>query len=116
MGNTNTEYNLARIAELEAELAKLRAEEHRSALAAEAERRSARQARARTAAAEIADLIKQAKAAIAAAQHISDESGVGFHWDLEYGMNGWYRPALHEGDDGWEESAEVGWQASSNSC
>lgn len=74
--------------------------------------------------AKIADLLNAAHESIREAQKIADEAGVGFHWDLAYGMGGWYtskkeaaRDAGEEDNPDWEPSGdETGWRASSQSC
>lgn len=53
------------------------------------------------------DLIKEC-------QHIADASGVGFNWDLAYGMGGWYKPKLNEDGEHVESGGQ--WQSSSSSC
>lgn len=71
--------------------------------------------------AELGKIVQEIYALVHKAETISDESGVGFSLDISYGMGGWYNPKRKEGDateddDGWYESSEGGWMASSQSC
>lgn len=67
----------------------------------------------------IAEKINAAQALINEAEEISNESGVGFDWDLAYGMGGWYNPKPKDESE-WTSSdyyeEDYGWQASSQSC
>lgn len=47
-------------------------------------------------------LVKQAEELISQAEHIADEHGESFDWDIAYGMGGWYSSGQ--------------WKASSESC
>jgi hypothetical protein len=40
----------------------------------------------------IAEKLSQAQALIRECEAIADETGVGFSWNLAYGMGGWYNP------------------------
>lgn len=66
----------------------------------------------------IADLLKQAEAALNEAASIADENGVSFGWDgPAYGMGGYYQPKVdnedsEEEEDDWCESS--GWRSSSS--
>jgi hypothetical protein len=44
----------------------------------------------------IAEKIAQAEALIKECEVIADKTGVGFSWDLAYGMGGWYNPDTSE--------------------
>lgn len=64
--------------------------------------------------------VTDARKALDKAADISDEVGVGFSWDLAYGMSGYYEPKGSE-DIGWYDSettirSEGEWLASSQSC
>lgn len=64
-------------------------------------------------------LKKEAMGKLNEAEKIADENGIGFSWDLAYGMGGWYNPKTKNEDGSWNESNEdgdAGWQSSSNSC
>lgn len=71
--------------------------------------------------AKLGQLVNQIYALVHEAEAISDESGVGFSLEIAYGMGGWYTPKRKEDetqddDDGWYDSDEGGWMASSQSC
>lgn len=65
-------------------------------------------------------LLKEAQAKISEAEALADKSGEGFNWGgPAYGMGGWYNPEpseKYEDSDGYYDSDEYGWQASSQSC
>lgn len=66
----------------------------------------------------ISEKIREAEKLISEAENISDQSGVGFSWDMAYGMGGYYQPAS---DPSWTDSSSCyedtgGWQASSEMC
>lgn len=58
--------------------------------------------------------LKQAHALIKECEELADKTGAGFHWDISYGMGGWYNPKIDE--DGNHVESGAGWQASSQSC
>lgn len=66
---------------------------------------------------EIAVLLNQAEALIREAEGIADKSGVGFSWDLAYGMRGYSPKVEWDASDDWAASdEEYGWQSSSYNC
>jgi hypothetical protein len=67
----------------------------------------------------ISEKITAAYALISEAEAISEQSGVGFNFDLTYGMGGHYLPQSQAAE--WFSSdcygeERGGWQASSQSC
>ena len=75
----------------------------------------------REANAQIAELVKIAKDALAEAAKVADSAGIEFTFKPAYGMGGTYYPVRSEetnwssSSDGWSSSNE-GWVASSQSC
>jgi hypothetical protein len=66
----------------------------------------------------IAEKVQEAYRLINEAAEISDQSGVGFGFNVAYGMGGYYQP---NSDPDWSSSDfygeyHSGWQASSQSC
>lgn len=55
--------------------------------------------------------LQEAYAAIAEAEDIADEAGIGFGFSVSYGMGGWYQPKSKD-----DSTLEDGWRSSSQSC
>lgn len=68
---------------------------------------------------EIDKKLKEAHDLISECENLADQHGLGFSWDLAYGMGGWYqgKPAdVPDRDEDDYYESDYGWQASSQGC
>jgi hypothetical protein len=69
---------------------------------------------------ELKTKVSAAYAALQEATDFADKHGLGFSWDVSYGMGGYYQGKGTEEDPSWDHSScsedDYGWRASSQSC